>query len=169
MLVYSQVMVTESLDSVDKVIWILPFLALLDTASTLYLDSLGRSSPPFVRGFFAAFFVTPDPMLTYSLVVVYVIAFLVFSFILSYMKNKLDSSEAVGKLVFLVLLAVIGYIYLRLTASFIVNFFYFPITSRGIDLQGITMVVYASTAFSLGYYIWHDVVAWVRSDGDQGP
>lgn len=39
------------LDSVDKIIWVLPFLSVLDVISTLYVESLGYSLALYEAGF----------------------------------------------------------------------------------------------------------------------
>jgi len=45
------------LDGVDKIIWVLPFLSVLDVISTLYVESSGCSLELYEAGFFAGYFV----------------------------------------------------------------------------------------------------------------
>jgi hypothetical protein len=153
------------LDSVDRIIGILPLLAVLDVASTLYVQSLGDSSLHEV-GLFANFFAKAGSV--YAYIPVYLLLIIGLTYVLWYVKNKeLDSSRAFDKVIFLLLVAVACFVYMTLTAAFIGNFFLPSIVSRGIDWFTIQVVIYASTAFSLGFYIWHDVITWVKSNNEE--
>ena len=153
------------MDSVDWVIGILPFLAVLDVASTLYVQSQGNPSLHEV-GFFAVFFAKAG--LLYVYIPVYLLIFIGLAYFLWYIKNKeLNSSRAVDKVIFLFLVVVACFVYMSLTATFIGNFFLPSIVSRGINWFTLEVVIYVSTAFSLGLYIWRDVVAWVKRDEER--
>ena len=153
------------MDSVDWVIGILPLLAVLDVASTLYVQSLANPSLHEV-GFFANFFAKAG--LLYVYIPVYLLLIIGLAYVLWYVENKeLDSSRALDKIIFLLLVVVACFIYTTLTAAFIGNFFLPSIVSRGINWFNIQVVIYVSTAFSLGLYIWHDVITWVKSDSEE--
>jgi hypothetical protein len=153
------------LDSVDWVIGILPLLAVLDVASTLYVQSLANPSLHEV-GFFANFFAKAG--LLYVYIPVYLLLIIGLTYVLWYVKNKeLDSSRTFDKIIFLLLVVVACFTYMTLTAAFIGNFFLPSIVSRGINFSAIQVVIYASTAFSLGFYIWHDVITWVKGHGEE--
>jgi hypothetical protein len=156
----------RSLDSVDKIIWVLPVLAVLDVVSTFYVDSLGYSIAYYEQGFFASFFVQAGLIFAYVYAVVYVLIIFGISYVLWYIKNKkLKSTDAFDKAIFLVLVGVTCFIYVRLTVAFITNFFLPNILERGIDLFWLDMVVSLASLFTLVYYMWYDVVGWVRSNG----
>jgi hypothetical protein len=153
------------LDSIDWVIGVLPLLAVLDVASTLYVQSLGNPSLHEV-GLFADFFAKAG--LLYVYIPVYLLFIIGLAYVLWYVKNKeLHSSRTFDKIIFLLLVVVACFVYMTLTAAFIGNFFLPAIISRGINWFTIQVVIYASTAFSLGFYIWHDVIAWVKSNSEE--
>jgi hypothetical protein len=104
------------LDSVDKIIWILPFLSILDVISTLYVESLGYSSVLYEAGFFARYFVGAG--LTCVYIVIYLSSVSIVAYVLWYIKNKkLNSSVFFDKVIFLILVGVACYIYVRLTVA----------------------------------------------------
>jgi O-antigen/teichoic acid export membrane protein len=147
------------LDSVDKVILVLPLLAGLDVASTLYVQSQGNPSFHEV-GLFAGFFAKSG--LLYVYIPVYLLMIIGLAYFLWYIRNKeLDTSRTVDKFVFLFLVIAACFVYVSLTATFIGNFFLPSIVSRGLDFFTIQMVIYVSTTFSLAFYIWHDVLTWI--------
>jgi hypothetical protein len=154
------------LDSVDKVIWVLPFLAALDVISTLYVESLGYPLISHEAGLFAGFFVKAGMVYVYA--PIYLLLIIGFSYVFWYIKNKkLDPSNPVDKAVFMLLVVAACVIYVNLTAAFIVNFLLPSIFSRGISEAYIKVLIYLSSAFSLGLYLWHDVVVWVKSNGGE--
>ena len=154
------------MDSADKVIWVLPFLAALDVISTLYVESLGVSLVRHEAGFFASFFVRAGWVYVY--IPVYLLIIIGISYALWYIKNKkLDPSNAVDKAVFVLLVIAACFIYVNLTSAFIVNFFLPSIDSQKINIFYINMLIYASSAFSLILYLWHDVVVWVKTNGEE--
>ncbi len=154
------------MDSADKVIWVLPFLAALDVISTLYVESLGVSLAEHEAGFFASFFVRAGWVYVY--IPVYLLIIISISYALWYIKNKkLDPSNAVDKTVYVLLVVAACFIYVNLTSAFIVNLFLPSIVSREISVFYINMLIYASSAFSLILYLWHDVVVWVKTNGEE--
>jgi len=68
------------LDSVDKIVWVLPFLSVLDVISTLYVETLGYSLALYEVGFFAGYFVGAG--LTYVYVVIYLLGVSVVAYVL---------------------------------------------------------------------------------------
>ena len=91
-----------TLDSVNKIIWILPFLSVLDVIFTLYVESLGYSLALYEAGFFAGYFVGAG--LTYVYVVIHLLGVGVVAYVLWYIKNKkLNSSVFFDKVFFLFL------------------------------------------------------------------
>lgn len=118
------------LDSVDKTIWILSFLSILDVISTLYVESLGYSLVLYETGFFAGYFVGAG--LTYVYIVMYLSSVSIVAYVLWYIKNKkLNSSVFFDKVIFLFLVGVACYIYVRLTVAFVGNFMLPYFVSRG--------------------------------------
>jgi dolichyl-phosphate-mannose--protein O-mannosyl transferase len=134
-------------------------------ASTLHVQNL-RGPSLHEIGFFANFFAKVG--LLYIYIPVYLLLIIGIAYVLWYIKNKgLNSSRKVDKVVFLFLVVVACFVYMTLTAAFIGNFFLPSIVSRGINWFTIQAVIYASTAFSLAVYIWHDVLAWIKTDSKE--
>jgi hypothetical protein len=154
------------LDSVDKVIWILPFLAVADVATTLYVQSLGYSLFAYEAGYFALMAVLTDLIYVYAFVYVLIIAG--FSFILYYIKKKLDPLRVFDKVLFLFLVIVTGYIYTTLTATFIGNLVMPLAETRGLGWwHMVRILAYFSCVLSLAFYLWHDVVTLARTKGGE--
>jgi len=154
------------LDRVDKIIWILPFLSVLDVISTLYVESLGYSLALYEAGFFAGYFVGAG--LTYVYIVIYLSSVSIVAYVLWYIKNKkLHSTVFFDKVIFLFLVAVAGYIYVRLTVTFVGNFLLPFLVSGRVSWFSINLLVYLSTAFTLFFYLWRDVIDWVRGNGGE--
>lgn len=154
------------MDEVDNVVWVLPFLALLDAVSTLYVASLGYSLGLYEQGFFPGFFVRAGSTYAYVYAVIYVLIMTGVAYLLWYIKNRgLVPSRRFDKGLFVVLVVVTVYIYMRLTAAFILNFLLPNVLSSGIGLFTLTVIIYASCALSLSIYLWRPVLSWVRTDG----
>jgi len=154
------------LDSVDKIICVLPFLSVLDVIYTSYVESLGYSLALYEAGFFAGYFVGAG--LTYLYIVIYLSGVSVVAYVLWYIKNKkLNSSVFFDKIIFLLLVGVACYIYVRLTIAFVGNFMLPYFVSRRAYWFSINLLVYLSTAFILFFYLWRDVVDWVRGNGGE--
>jgi hypothetical protein len=156
----------KRLDNVDKVIWILPFLAVFDVVSTLYLESLGYSLTLYETGLFARFFVSVG--LFYFSIPIYLLIIAGFAYVFWYIKNrKLDSSNLFDKAIFLMLVGVTCYFCMRLTDAFIGNLSLPYLVTRETSRFSIALLVYLSTAFTLSVYLWRDVVTWVMASGDK--
>jgi len=156
----------KQLDNVDKVIWVLPFLGVLDVVSTLYLESLGYSLALYEVGLFARFFISFG--LFYFCIPVYLLIIVGFAYVLWYIKNrKLNSSNRFDKVIFLMLVGVTCYVYMRLTDAFIGNLFLLYLVARGTSRFSVTLLIYLSTAFTLSVYLWGEVITWVMANGDK--
>lgn len=154
------------MDNVDKVIWVLPFLGVLDVISTLYVESLGYSLALYEVGFFARYFVCAG--LIYVYIVIYLLSVSVAAYLLWYIKNKkLNASLFFDKIIFLLLVGVVCYIYIRLTVTFVGNFLLPSFVGGRVSRFLVNLLIYLSTAFTLGFYLWRDVVAWVRVNGGE--
>jgi hypothetical protein len=150
------------LDAVDRVIWILPFLALLDVISTFYTASL-RPLANYNWELFANLFLGAGSIYVYPYAIIYLAIVVGVAYALLYIKNrKLRPSHTPDKVIFLVLVGVIFYIYMRLTAAFLMNFFLPTIIERGINMSELVLVIYVGSALSLGFYLWGTVLSWVR-------
>jgi hypothetical protein len=156
------------LDTVDKIIWILPVLAVFDVASTFYAGSKGLNLHYYEQGLFASFALALGWVYLYVYAIIYVLIVIGISYFMWYIKNKkLNSANSIDKVVFLILVGVACYIYVRLTVAFVTNFFLPALIDRRIDLYLLTMIVGISALFSLGYYTWRDVLAWVKANGGE--
>jgi hypothetical protein len=154
------------LDNIDKIIWILPFLSVLDVISALYVESLGYSLALYEAGFFAGYFVGAG--LTYVYIVVYLSSVSIVAYVLWHIKNKkLNSSVFFDKVIFLFLVGVACYIYIRLTVAFIGNFVLPFLVSGRVSWFSINLLAYLSTAFTLFFYLRRDVIDWVRENGSK--
>lgn len=152
------------MDSVDKIICVSPFLAILDVIAALYVKGLGDPFARYKVGLFANFLSGTEMLNLYVYAVAYLIVMFALAIALLYAKDRLDSSSKQGRLGLLAVAGIAGVFYVILSEGFIVNFFLRSILERGIDfLFWLTGVVYLAAAFSVGFYVWHDVVAWVRS------
>jgi len=153
------------LDSVDKIIWILPFLAIMDVISTFYVQSRNFDLNQYEVGFFARLALLSGVIYVYA--VIYVLIIFGFSYALWYIKKKLTPSQVFDKIIFVLLVAVTAYIYVTISATFIVNFFLPAIVERNINWYSVVLVTYAVTLGSLIFYVGQDVMVWLRSKGEQ--
>jgi len=130
------------------------------------MESLGYSLATYESGFFAGYFV--ETGLTYLYVVLYLSGVSVVAYVLWYIKNKkLDSSVFFDKVIFLLLIAVACYIYAQLTLVIVGNFLLPYFIGGRVSRFSVNLLVYLSTAFTLGFYLWRDVVDWVRGNGGE--
>lgn len=130
------------------------------------MESLGYSLALYEIGFFARYFVEAD--LTYVYIVIYLLSVSVVACLLWYIKNKkLDSSLFFDKIIFLLLVGVACYIYIRLTVTFVGNLLLPSFVDGRISRFLVNLLIYLSTAFTLGFYLWRDVIAWVRANGGE--
>lgn len=156
----------KQLDNVDKVTWVLPLLGVFDVISTLYLESIGYSLTLYEASPFARFFVSVG--LFYFCIPVYLLIIAGFAYLFWYVKNrKLDSSNLFDKAIFLMLVGVTCYFYMRLTDAFIGNLSLPYLVTSGTSRFSIALLVYLSTAFTLSVYLWRDVVKWVMASEDK--
>jgi hypothetical protein len=156
----------KRLDSVDKVIWVLPLLGVFDVISTLYVDSLGYSLEQYETGFFARFFVGAG--LIYIYVVIYLLTLSGLAYVLWFIKNKkLDSSLFFDKILYVFIVGVACFIYMTLTASFTGNLVIPYLASARVSWFSVIFLVYLSTVFTLIVYLWRDVAKWVRASGGE--
>ena len=154
----------KKLDNVDKIIWVSPFLGVLDVVSTLYVESLGYSLSQYEVGLLAKIFVSAG--LTYLYIPVYLLILSGFAYVLWYIKNrKLDSSRFFDKILFLFLVGTACYVYMQITVAFIGNLLLPYRVSGRISWSSINLLIYLSTAFTLTMYLWRDVMLWVKSNG----
>lgn len=150
------------MDSVDKVIWILPFLGVLDVISALYAESLGYSLVPYEIGLSARFFASIG--LFYFYIPIYLLIIVGIAYILWYIKNrKLSPSDLFDKVVFLFLVGITCYLYMQLTVAFIGNFFLPYFVDGKISWSSVALLAILSTAFTLAYYLWRDVLTWLKT------
>jgi hypothetical protein len=139
-------------------------LAILDVIAALYVKGLGDPLARYKVGLFAHFLSGTEMLNLYVYAVAYLIVMFALAIALLYAKDRLDSSSKQRRLGLLAVAGIAGVFYVVLSEGFIVNFFLRSILEHGIDfLFWLTGVVYLAAAFSVGFYVWHDVVAWVRS------
>jgi hypothetical protein len=151
------------LDNVDRVIFVLPFLSVLDVISTFYVASLGFSPALYQVGFLARYFVSAG--FTYVYIVVYLLSVSVVASVLWHIKNRKLNSSLFDKIILLLVIGVAYYIYVRLTATFVGNFMLPFFASGRLSEFSVNVLVYSSTSLALGSYLWRDVVAWMRRNG----
>jgi hypothetical protein len=153
------------LDAIDNVIWVLPFLALVDVISTFYIAGRGYALGSYEWELFALLFVRGGSFFVYLYAAIYLLIMVGIAYVLLFVKNKeLNPSRRPDKAVFLILLGVVFYIYMRLTAAFIMNFLLPNIIQRGLGMFQLILVIYAADFLSLGFYVWDTVLSWMRHD-----
>jgi hypothetical protein len=156
------------LDAIDNVIWILPFLALLDIISTFYIGGRGYALGSYEWELFALLFARGGSFFVYLYAAIYLLIMVGIAFALLFVKNKkLNPSRRPDKAVFLIMIGVVFYIYMRLTAAFIMNFFLPSIIQRGLDMLQLTFFIYVGAFVSLGFYTWDTVLSWMRHDDSE--
>jgi hypothetical protein len=144
----------------------LPVLAVLDVVSTLYIESLGYPLVWYEVGFFARFFVRAG--LAYVYAVVYLLIIVCFACVLWFIKNRiLKPSSSIDKALFMLLVGGICYMYMTLTATFIGNFSLPYALDNGIDLYALNILIYLGAGMSLFFYLFSDVVRWIRAKGEK--
>jgi hypothetical protein len=154
----------KHLDNVDKVIWVLPLLAVFDVVSTLYTESLGYSLALYEVGFFARFFVGTG--LIYVYIVIYLLTISGIAYVLWFIKNKkLSPLQFFDKILYIFLVGTACFIYMILTASFTGNLLIPYLADARVSWFSAIFLVYLSTAFTLTVYVWRDVAKWVKAKG----
>jgi hypothetical protein len=150
------------------VIWVCPFLAFLDVASTFYVESQGYSLEVYERGLFASLFVGAGSIYIYLYAVIYLMIMVGIAYVFWYIKNReLKPTHILDKAFFLALIGVMFYICMRLTATFLVNFFLPEILERRINVSSLTWIIYGTSALSLSIYLLQPVLSWVRRNGSK--
>lgn len=156
------------LDNADKVIWILPVLGLLDVISTFYIESVGYPLETYEAGVFARFFVSVGGVAIYVYAALYVLGFVGFVYALWDIKNKrLDSSVLFDRCLFLFLVGVACFIFARLSVAFAENLLLPYFVGGTVSLTSTSVFLYSVVTIGLAFYIWRDVVIWVRGYGDK--
>jgi hypothetical protein len=152
------------LDSADKITLILPLLGFSDVLSTLYVQAMGYPLGLHEFGFFASFFVSVG--LTHFYAVVYLLILGAFAYFVWFIKNEeLNPFRFFDKAIFVLLVSVVCYIFLRLTAVVVGNLLLFYFVIGKVSSGPVIVLTYLSTAFALAFYLKQDVVKWVKSDG----
>lgn len=148
-------------------IWILPFLALFDVISTFYAWGKVSSLQGYNWEFFASF-VSVGSTYAYFYAAVYLLIVVGIAYVLLFIKNKvLKPPRTPDRVIFLILVGVVFYIYMRIAAALLMNFFLPSIIERGLSMSELPLIIYAGSVLSLGFYVWDNVLAWVRNSGDK--
>lgn len=156
------------MDSIDKGIWILPFLAVLDVISTFSVIGQDYPLQYYEYGMLASFFVRAGTAYVSLYIFIYLLIIVGFSYMVSNIKSRrLKRSEPSDKILFLLLVSATCYAYTRLTVAFSMNFFLPLLVARSVDLVWLSIVVGLGASFSLMLYIWPDLRAWVESNGKE--
>ena len=148
------------LSRLDKVILVLPVLGVFDVISTLYVGYLGYSLEKYEAGFLAGFFARHG--LLYLYIPVYLGILVGMAWVVLHIKRKLSPSALLDKVVFLLLVGVVCFMYARLFGTILMNILLF---SDGKVSGGIVRVVVY--LFTIGYVVvlvWQDVVDWMRGE-----
>jgi hypothetical protein len=156
----------KHLDNVDKVIWVLPLLGVFDVISTLYTESLGYSLALHEVGLFARFFASTGLIHVY--IAIYLLIVSGIAYILWFIKSKrLSSSQFFDRILYVFLVGVACFMFMRLTASFTGNLLIPYFADATVSWFLAIFLVYLSTAFTLTLYLWRDVAKWVKASGDE--
>jgi hypothetical protein len=151
------------LDNVDRVIFTLPVLATLDVLSTLYMESLGYSLEVYEVGFFASFFVHTG--LTYFYAIIYLLIISALAYFLWFVKNKgLSSSHLFDKILFLLLIIIVYYVFAGLTVVSVENFLLPSFVKGRVSSFPVILLTYSCTAVTLSLYLWQDVARWLNAN-----
>lgn len=154
------------MDNVDRVILTLPVLAVLDVLSTLYMESLGYSLEVYEVGFFASFFVHIG--LTYFYAIVYLLIICALAYFLWFIKNReLSSSHFFDKILFLLLIAVVYYVFIGLTVVSVGNFLLPSFVEGRVSRFPVILLTYSSTAVTLSLYLWQDAARWLKANSNK--
>ena len=148
------------LSRLDKVILVLPVLGVFDVISTLYVGYLGYSLEKYEAGFLAGFFARHG--LLYLYIPVYLGILVGMAWVVLHIKRKLSPSALLDKVVFLLLVGVVCFMYAQLFGTILMNILLF---SDGKVSGGIAQVVVY--LFTIGYVVvlvWQDVVDWMRGE-----
>ena len=154
------------LDRVDKVIWILPLLGVLDVLSTFYVEWQGYPLVVYEAGFLASFFT--ELGLLYAYVPVYLLFLVGVATALWFIKNKvLHPSHAFDKALFFLLVLVAGYVCVRLAITITGNVLLPYYTTGKVSMSIITVVISLSTALALTLYLREEILLWLKTNGER--
>jgi hypothetical protein len=157
---YESVLEVRSLDEVDNVIWVLPFLLLPGIFSTPYVASQGYSLQLYERGFLSGLFAGAGSAYAYVYAAIYVLIIASIVCSLLGIKNKaLEPSQAFDKALFAIVVVTV-YICEGLTGTFMTNFLLPRVIDRGISMLMLTVIIYACSVLSLSAYPWRPVLSW---------
>lgn len=148
------------LSRLDKVILVLPILGVFDVLSTLYAGYLGYPLEKYEAGFLAGFFAMHG--LLYLYVPVYLGILVGMAWGLLRIKRRLNPSVLLDKVVFLLLVGVVCFVYAQLFGTILTNIFLF--SNRKVSKGMMEGVVYL---FTIGYVVmlvWRDVLGWIRGE-----
>jgi hypothetical protein len=155
-------------DNTDKVILALPVLGFLDVISTFYVESVGYPLETYEAGVFARFLVSVGGVAIYIYAAFYVLCFVGLAYALWDIKNRrLNVSVLFDKCLFLFLVSVACFIFVRLSVAFAENLLLPYFVSGAVSLIPTSVLLYSVITVCLAFYIWHDVVIWVREYGDK--
>jgi len=146
------------LSRLDKVILVLPVLGVFDVLSTLYVGYLGYPPATYEAGFLAGLFARHG--LLYLYIPVYLGILVSIVWVLLRIKRELRPSVLLDKVVYLLLVGVVCFIYARLFGTIVMNVLLF--SGRSVSSGIVEVFVYF---FTIGYVIMlvsRDVVEWMR-------
>ena len=154
------------MDNIDRVILTLPVLAALDVLSTLYMESLGYSLKVYEVGLFASFFVHTG--LTYFYTIVYLLIISALAYFLWFIKNKgLNWSHFFDKILFLLLIIVVYYVFIGLTVVCVGNFLLPSFIEGRVSRFPVILLTYSSAALVLSLYMWQDIARWLKANSNK--
>lgn len=148
------------LSRLDKVILVLPVLGVLDVLSTLYVGYVGYSLERYEAGFLAGFFARHG--LLYLYIPVYLGTLVGAAWVMLRIKRELSPSSLLDKIVFLLLVGALCYIYARLFGTIIVNLLL--LSERKVSTEIIEAVVNFFAVWYVVMLVWRDVVEWMRGE-----
>jgi len=154
------------LDRVDKVIWVLPLLGVLDVLSTFYAEWQGYPLAIYEVGFLASFFA--ELGLLYAYIPVYLLFLVGVAYALWFIKGRvLHPSHAFDKALFFLLVLVAGYVCVRLAVTITGNVLLPYYATGKVSMSTITIIVSLSTALALTLYLWEEILLWLKTNGER--
>ncbi|MEM4704665.1 MAG: hypothetical protein QXJ02_06330 [Candidatus Bathyarchaeia archaeon] len=149
------------MDRVDRALLSLPFLALLDVASTFLMESLGYQLAVYEVGYFARFFVRAQ--LAYVYAVLYLVLVACFAWVLWYIKNRvLKPSNVADKVLFVLIVCGVCYMCALLVTTVAGNLMLPLILRGGINLFYWSVWWFVATLGTLAFYLRLDVIRYLR-------
>jgi hypothetical protein len=149
-----------------RIILTLPVLAALDVLSTLYMESLGYSLEVYEVELFASFFVHAG--LTYFYAIAYLLIISVLTYFMWFVKNKvLNWSHFFDKVLFLLLIIVVYYVFIGLTVVCVGNFLLPSFIESRVSRFPVILLTYSSAALILSLYMWQDIARWLKANSSE--